>query len=318
LRRFNGTDPSLQRVRWRADERPIAAVRSGEVIEVEVPDSSTGQLSPRSTRADLLALDLGRVDAAIGPFAVEGARPGDGLRISLLALETGAWGWSGVFRDFGLLRDRFDTDLVLWQRHGDAMVPVSGFLRPMSIPIEPMLGWIGLAPPAGDLGMIPPRTHGGNLDNRLHGVGSELTLPVHQAGGLLMVGDPHAAQGDGEVCGTGIETPAVARLRVDVLPGTAPRGPRLVAPARRSDAGRWLATEGVDADVREAARAATEEMISVLEGRGLAAREAYLLLSVAGHLRLSEVVDEPNWVVTMLFSEELADRAARTPAAPRG
>jgi acetamidase/formamidase len=180
-----------------------------------------------------------------------------------------------------------------------------------------MLGWIGLAPPSGDLGMIPPQVYGGNLDNRLHAIGAELALPVQRPGALLMVGDPHAAQGDGEVCGTGIETPARARLQVDLLRGRSIDTPRLVAPAPPAPSGRWLVTEGVGPDPRSGARVATEQMITVLEERGLEAIEAYLLLSVAGHLRLSEVVDEPNWVVSMLFSEELAQRAANAPPPPR-
>ncbi|HEY6238389.1 MAG TPA: acetamidase/formamidase family protein, partial [Thermoplasmata archaeon] len=310
MRTFSGADPANQQLRWRSDATPIAQLGPGEEFEVEIPDSSTGQLSERSTRSDLLALDLGRVDAAVGPFAVAGAEPGDALRIRILAVETGVWGWSGVFRDFGLLRDRFETDLVIWRRRGDSMEPARGFLRPVAIPIQPMLGWIGLAPSSGDLGMIPPQRHGGNLDNRLHGVGAELTLPVQRAGGLLMVGDPHAAQGDGEVCGTGIETPARVRLQVDLLKGGSTGSPRLVTPIPPSPPGRWIVTEAVGPEPRSGARDATEQMILELERYGIAAAEAYLLLSVAGQLRLSEVVDEPNWVVSMLFPEELAQRVA--------
>ena len=316
MQRFRGSEPTLQQVRWRAEATPVARLVPGEQVEIEVPDSSTGQLNAGSTVEDLRRIDLSRVDAAVGPFEIEGARAGDTLTVRIEAIDPGGWGWSAVFRDFGLLRGRFDDDLVVWKREGDTMVPGRGFLRPIPIPMRPMIGWIGVAPAEGDLGMIPPQRHGGNLDNRLHGVGSEVHLPVQRAGALLLVGDPHAAQGDGEVCGTGIETSATVRISVDLLRGEFRRGPSALASTSADPGGRWLVTEGVGPDPRAAAAEATEEMILRLGERGLTAPEAYLLLSVAGHLRLSEVVDEPNWVVSMLFSESLADAAARIPWSP--
>src|SRR5579859_607115 len=111
VQRFDGRDPALQQVRWRASARPVASLRSGETIEVDVPDSSSGQLTRDATRSDLRNLDLSRVDAAVGPFEVDGARPGDSVVVRIEAIDPADWGWSGVFREFGLLRDRFEDDL---------------------------------------------------------------------------------------------------------------------------------------------------------------------------------------------------------------
>ncbi len=316
MRRFNGHDPGLQQLRWRSDAVPVATVRPGELFEVDVPDSSSGQLSLSSDRRALERLDLDRVDAAVGPFAVEGAVPGDAVVVHLEGVDTADWGWSGVFRDFGLLRGRFDDDLVLWRRDGAAMVPVSGPLRPVPIPQRPMVGWLGVAPSSGDLGMIAPQVHGGNLDNRLHAPGASITLPVQRDGALLLVGDVHAAQGDGEVCGTGIEVPARLRLRVELRPRGAPRTVRARSPGLPAASGPYVVTEGVGADPRAAATTAVEEMIRVFGEHGVDEVEAYLLLSLAGDLRLSEVVDEPHWVVSMLFEEALLERTAATPRRP--
>ncbi len=308
VREFDGHDARLQRLRWRADERPVATLSPGEEIIVRVPDSSTGQLGPTSTREDLRRMDLDRVDAAVGPFAIEGAEPGDALTIKIVELRTGTWGWSGIFREFGLLRDRFDDDLVIWKVGPRWAIPTRGFLRSVRIPVRPMLGWIGVAPPSGDLGMIPPHVFGGNLDNRLHRAGTTLTLPVQRPGAGLLVGDPHAAQGDGEVCGTGIETEAIVRLRVGLEKGRRPRGPRAIVTRPDESEGPVLVAEGVGPNPLEAARAATEDMIATLEELGASAQEAYLLLSVAGHLRWSEIVDEPNFVVSMVFPTRLAEK----------
>ena len=308
---IDGTRAAHQRLRWKAADAPIAVVRSGQELTVRVPDSSTGQLGPLSTRRDLQTLDLDRVDAAVGPIDVVDAAPGDSLSVSLLAIEPDTWGWSGIFRHFGLLQDRFDDDLVIWQVGPQSATPDSGFLRRITVPTAPMVGWIGLAPPAGDLGMIPPQVFGGNLDNRLHRAGTVLELPVQRPGAGLMIGDPHAAQGDGEVCGTGIETGAQVRLRIDLHPGRRLRGPRARTSAPETSLGPFLVAEGVGPDPLRAAREAAEEMIAMLAEFGASDAEAYLLLSVAGHLRWSESVDEPNHVVSMLFPTSLAEQLRR-------
>jgi len=164
--------------------------------------------------------------------------------------------------------------------------------------------------------MIPPQRFGGNLDNRLHGAGTRLELPVQRPGGLLSVGDPHALQGDGEVCGTGIEIPATVRLRVDLLRGEGGPGPRARANRPAHASGRWRVTEGVGPDILGAARSAVEDMITVLGAEGLEPPEVYLLSSIVGELRLSEVVDEPHFVVSLLFPEEVIRAAADAPRLP--
>ena len=302
-----GVTPTDWHTRWSAKRRPVGRVRPGETIDLVIPEASGGQLTPRSTRRALGRLDLDRADPAVGPFAVEGARPGDALRVRLERIQVGEWGWSAVFWEFGLLRHRCRDDLVSWRIADGTAVPHHGFLGPVRVPVRPMLGWIGTSPARGDHPMIAPRRTGGNMDSRLHAPGTTVILPVEVPEALVSFGDPHASMGDGEVSGTGIEVPARVRVRVDLVRGDAPRFPRAEVPRLTPESGPQWVTTGIGPDLLQAARAAVNGMIEWIERKGRTAEEAYLLVSIAGHLRLSEVVDRPNHVVSLTFPCRLLD-----------
>jgi acetamidase/formamidase len=132
------------------------------------------------------------------------------------------------------------------------------------------------------------------------GVGTRLHLPVQVPGALFSAGDTHAVQGDGEVCGTGVETPATLQARLDVVPGAATTSPWYEH--RGPEPGvmeQWAATTGIGPDLFAAARDATRRAVELLARPGLDPIDAYLLLSLVGELRVSEIVDAPNWVVSM-------------------
>ncbi|MCI4319142.1 MAG: acetamidase/formamidase family protein [Thermoplasmata archaeon] len=304
---------NLQRS-WRSDREPILVVEPGAVVEIEVPDSSGAQLTETSTRADLASMDLTRVDPAVGPIDVRGAEPGDALVVELLEIVPGGWGWSGIFREFGLIQGRFDPDLVLWKLRDGWATPASGFLRDLRLPLRPMLGVIAVAPASGEYPMIPPERFGGNMDNPLQCAGTRVELPVLRAGAGLSVGDPHALQGNGEVCGTGIETSARVRLRVDLRPGQAPPFPRIEGHEETLPSREIVSATGIGPDLHAAARAAVENLLDRLVELGWSYEEGYLLTSLVGDLRIAEIVDEPNFVVSAVFPAELArlpERSAR-------
>ena len=164
-----------------------------------------GQLTAASASADLATLDFDRVDQVTGPVAVDGAEPGDTLQVDLLEFEPADWGWTANIPGFGLLADEFpDPASVTRLAAGRGRVE---FLPGIRIPLAPFCGEIGVAPPTGPLSTIPPDVHGGNMDTRHLTAGATLFLPVFQRRRALLIGDGHAAQGDGEVCGTAIETP---------------------------------------------------------------------------------------------------------------
>jgi acetamidase/formamidase len=296
-----GPDRAHLHARWSAKNKPIGTLQEGETVNLGVPDASNGQLTASSTARDLLRINYDEVDAAVGPLWIPGAKAGDALAVHIDAIRVGSWGWSGVFRRFGLLQDRFDDDLVIWSVADGSAVPRTGFLRRVEIPLSPMLGWIGVAPARGDHGMIPPLRTGGNMDSRLHSVGTTVILPIEVDGALLSIGDPHAAMGDGEVCGTGIETPAEVQIRVEVLKGGAPPDPRSVVRFSEPTRTPLAVASGIAPDLLQATRRAVENMMGWLTAGGLTEKEAYVLISVAGNLRISEAVDLPNYVVSLTF-----------------
>lgn len=284
---------------WDATLQPLFSVASGDTVEFDALDASNGQIGPGSATADIATLDFSRVDQVAGPIHVEGAQPGDTLQVELLAFEPGDWGWTASIPGFGLLADEFpDPHLRITRLAGG----VGELLPGVRIPLAPFCGELGVAPAGPPRSTIPPAEHGGNMDTRHLTAGSILWLPVQVPGALFSLGDGHAAQGDGEVCGTAIETPMRATVRLTVrrdVHVTAPEF-RTAGPLGTStNTAGWLAADGVGPDLFAAARDAVRRMIDRLATeQGLAPMDAYLLLSVAGDLRISEIVDQPNWIVT--------------------
>ena len=285
---------------WDRSIEPIATVGSGDVVEIDALDASGGQITRESTVADLGNLDFSRVDQVNGPIAVEGAEAGDTLEVELLEFVPEDWGWTANIPGFGLLADDFTEPALRITRLAGGMAE---FLPGVHIPLAPFCGELGVAPPnEGAHSTIPPDVFGGNMDTRHLTAGTKLYLPVFAPGGRFSVGDGHAAQGDGEVCGTAIETPMRARVRLTVRKDRHVTAPEFLTPgplARGTNIGPYYATDGVGPDLMTAARDAVRRMIDYL-GREhrLDAIDAYMLCSVACDLKISEIVDAPNWIVT--------------------
>lgn len=282
---------------WDNTIEPVARVAPGAEVVVETVDAGGGQLTPRSTAPDVAAIDFGRVNPVTGPVAIEGARPGDALVIDILDVTVGEWGWTANIPGFGLLAADFpDAHLRVAEIADGTAEPLPG----LGVPVVPMIGTIGVAPAEdGAHSIVPPRRWGGNMDIRHVGPGARLVLPVGVDDALLSLGDVHAAMGDGEICGTGIETSATVRLRVGLLPGGAPATPVIETDAGAQRTGRALATTGIGPDLMDAARTASRELVAEVARRtGLAPVDAYLLASITADLKISEVVDAPNWVVS--------------------
>ncbi|HEX8967367.1 MAG TPA: acetamidase/formamidase family protein, partial [Chloroflexota bacterium] len=176
-------------------------------------------------------------------------------------------------------------------------------MRGVRVPLAPFCGVMGVAPrEPGSHSTAPPRRVGGNMDVRQLTVGSRLYLPIEVEGGLFSVGDAHGAQGDGEVCITAIEMDSTVRLRFS-LSEVAIHEPQLdLAGPPTTIGGAYHGCTAHAPDLMEAARNATRYLIEWL-GReaGLSAEDAYVLSSVAAELRISQVVDAPNWTVTAFF-----------------
>ncbi|MFE0757941.1 acetamidase/formamidase family protein [Inquilinus sp. NPDC058860] len=289
---------------WNRAFPPVATVAPGTTLEFDCLDAAGGQLSAASTVADVATLDFGKVNPVTGPILVDGAEPGDALKITLDHYAPSGFGWTANIPGFGLLADQFkDPALHLWRYQADTPALFSTLAK---VPLKPFAGTIGVAPAEPGLhSVVPPRRVGGNLDIRDLAAGATLWLPVEVAGALFSIGDTHAAQGDGEVCGTAIESPMKVTLTLDLVKGANLRMPRFTTPGpvtRHLDAKGYEVTTGIGPDLMEGARMAVAEMVELLcRTRGMAAVDAYMLCSVCGDLRISEIVDQPNWVVSFYF-----------------
>lgn len=295
---------------WDNTIAPVLHVAPGETITFDITDASSGQITPDST-ADVFAdYDADRVNPVTGPVFVDGAEPGDIVSIRLDSYAPSGWGWTANIPGFGLLADDFpEASLRHWNYEPDGRAPLL-FGDLATIPLAPFAGTIGVAPAApGTHSIIPPRHVGGNMDIADLVTGSVLYLPVEVAGALVSIGDTHAAQGDGEVCGTAIESPMQLTATIDLVKGESlamPRIDRAPRPASKDGTGRIWITSGIGPDLHEAARGAVRGMIELLaRERGLAAIDAYMLASVAGDLKISQLVDAPNWTVTFHMPQSI-------------
>ena len=197
---------------WDSGNEPVLTVAVGDTVVYETRDVSDNQIGPDSDASMIAGLDWDRVYPLAGPIAINGAGPGDTLEIEILDIHTQGWGWTAVLPGLGLLPEEFpDAYLRIFDlRHGD----VAYMREDIAIPLEPFFGTMGVCPAgASAQPVMPPGLFGGNMDIRQLVRGSTLYLPVHVEQALFSCGDAHGAQGDGEVCVTGLEAPMYASLR---------------------------------------------------------------------------------------------------------
>lgn len=288
---------------WDHSIPPVATVAPGESVHFECLDSSGGQLTKDSTSADLETLSFDQINPVTGPIYIDGAEPGDVLKVEIQSFVPSGFGWTANIPGFGLLADQFpDPSLHVWSFDTETMAPAL-YGAMAKVPLKPFAGTIGLAPAEpGQHSVVPPRRMGGNMDIRDLAAGTTLYLPVEVEGALFSIGDTHAAQGDGEVCGTAIESPMEVSLGLDLIknePLKFPRFTTLGPVTTHLDSKGYEVTTGIGPDLMTAARDALSAMIDLVSANHkLDPVEAYMLCSVCGDLRISEIVDMPNWVVS--------------------
>jgi acetamidase/formamidase len=297
---------------WDHSFAPVVRIAPGESLEFDIADASGGQLTADSNVAHVAQMDFGKINPVTGPVYIDGAAPGDILKVTLLSFVPSGWGWTANIPGFGLLADEFkEPALHIWRYDARALAPAM-FGRWGQVPLKPFTGTIGVAPREPGLhSIVPPRRVGGNMDIRDVAQGCELYLPVEVDGALFSVGDTHAAQGDGEVCGTAIESPMRVALKFDLIKQTPLAFPRFKTSGpvtRHLDAKGYEVCTGIGPDLMQAARAAVRSMVDLLmRERRMPAVEAYLLCSVCGDLRISEIVDLPHWTVSFYFPRVVFD-----------
>ena len=251
-------------------------------------------------------LDWDRVYPLNGPIGVAGAEPGDTLAVEILDIHTQGWGWTAVLPGLGLLPEDFpDAYLRIFDISGGEFAHLRDDI---AIPLAPFFGTMGVCPGgASAQPIMPPGTFGGNMDTRQLVAGSTLYLPVQVEQALFSCGDAHGCQGDGEVCVTGLEAPMYATLRFTLHKGRSIPSPQYRTPAPltpRVDSAPFYGTTGVGGDLYAAAQDAIRAMVDhIHQTYDLPPVDAYLLCSLAVDLKISEIVDAGQYIVSALLPE---------------
>jgi len=285
-----------------SDAQPVLRIASGDIVDVDTLLTNTPEgLQRAGVAEEKIQASLRAVVKEVtgerrgpgghiltGPIYVEGAQPGDVLEVHVLSIDLALdYGYNGCN---GFLPDNCDKALPAKIIPLDRKRMTAEFLPGIVIPLRPFFGSMGVAP-AADAGRVssnPPGRHAGNLDNRELVAGSTLYIPVFVPGALFEVGDGHAAQGDGEVDQTAIETSLRGRLRLTVRKDMKLAWPRAETPTD-------YISMATDPDLTIATRGAIQEMIDFLVAeKHLTQHQAYQLVSIAGNVAVTQLVDKPN------------------------
>ena len=293
-----------------ATSKPVVTIRSGDTVVVHtlLTNSPTGLekagVAPADVQASLRSVFDGVPPAdrgpgghiLTGPIAIEGAEPGDTLEVRIVKIDLAIpYAYNGFRYGAGFLTDDFPYSRVkIVPLDGNAMV---GHFGPgIDVPLHPFFGSMGVAPPPafGRYDSAPPTIIGGNMDDKALVAGTSVFFPVWAPGALFEVGDGHAAQGNGEVDITALETSLTGTLQFILHKGTKSSYPRAETPTA------YIAM-GFDDDLSRATRKALTNMIDFLVSeKGMTRDDAYMLISVAGDVEVTELVDRNKGVHVVL------------------
>ncbi|QAA32404.1 acetamidase/formamidase family protein [Clostridium manihotivorum] len=262
------------------DNKPVAFCKSGDIVEFHTLDCFNNELLPEGTKCGVDNKSIG--NPATGPLYIEGAKQGDTLKVEILDITVGTLGVNVIGSNCNSLSEKnlkFETKRLAVEQG------IAKIIKEISVPIEPMIGVIGVAPAYEEISTFMPGNHGGNMDCRQIKKGSVLYLPVFTEGALLAIGDIHALMGDGEVGGCGLEIEGTIKLKVTVIPEVSRRAPAVFVD------GKWMAIASCSS-LDEAADEATAMMLSFLvEEVGLDSYDAGVLLSLCGNLAVCQKVN---------------------------
>src|SRR6476469_7525347 len=300
VHRLEATPSTIAYGWYDAAGAPVLRIASGDIIDVDTLLTNTpAGLQRAGLPADQIQETLKAITEQVprekrgpgghiltAPVFVEGAEPGDALEVKILSIDLAiAYGYNGCS---GFLPENCPTPRAPARIIPlDAKTMTAAFASGIVLPLRPFFGSMGVAPPpgAGRVSSNPPSTHAGNLDNKALVAGTTLFIPVHAPGALFEVGDGHAAQGDGEVDQTAIETSLRGRLQLTVRKGMKLNFPRAETPTE-------YISVGTDEDLTKATRVAIQEMIDFLVAeKKMDKTAAYQLTSVAGNVAITQLVD---------------------------
>jgi acetamidase/formamidase len=286
--------------KWNRSLEPIATVSPDEVVEIDLRDTTGGFFKPQMTAKQLFS-GMTPGHSLTGPIYVEGAMPGDTLVVRILEVKNGKWGFSATMPGKGFLGDLSQhQNLITWEANEDNTFAESLSLPGVRVAIAPFCGVLGVAPgDDGEFSTLPPKEYGGNMDIKYLTKGSTLFLPVFNKGALFSVGDAHMAQGDGEVCISGIETSAKVTLQFQIEKGKRIPEPRFETPTH-------FGITAYSKTIDDGCQKALNYAITFLrEEKNLSWDSAYMLCSVAADLKVFEVVDVPHVLCGLMIPKDV-------------
>ena len=283
--------------------KPIMEVSPGETVKIETYDCFADAVRPGRELDKLLESGAPIYDNPVtGPIYIQGAEKGDVLKVEILDIKVPELGVTTIVPGFGALEGwltkmppitKFTTirnNLIYYKTdHG----------KEVQLPLKSFIGTIGVAPPIESVSTITPHKYGGNMDVAEICPGNILYLPIGVKGALFAAGDVHAAQGDGEICGTAVEVPATITLRFDVIKGKTIEWPRIESQDE-------IMAVCSARPLEDAARLAFRELIDWMHSDyGFSTYDAYMLLSLAGKARIAQIVDPLYTVVAKISKKHL-------------
>ena len=270
-------------------------VQQGEILEFHTRDCFNNQIDSEDYVMDVL--DWDHINPATGPVYVEGAEKGDVLKVEILDIKLDDMGTMCCLPENGVLGADITENQI-------KKVPVKdgkAIFNQFSLPLNPMIGVIGVAPENESVPCGTPGRHGGNMDNTKIAKGATLYLPVFHDGAYFGCGDVHACMGDGEIMVSGVEIGAVVKVKLTVIKGVSIDNPRL------EDAEN-IYTIASSEDIEKAIYTATKDMCGILQKNlGYTLNEAGMLMSAAGNLQFCQVVD-PERTVRMAMPKTICDK----------
>jgi acetamidase/formamidase len=283
--------------------KPVVSVVPGEQVQLETHDFHGGVVRPGVDAAQLLRSGTTLLSNPVtGPVYVEGAEPGDTLIVHILDIKVPDVGLTMVAPGCGAFEAWLTPPAVLTKysaiKNGRIYYKTDHG-KEIPIPLKPLVGTFGVAPPTESLSTQTPHKHGGNMDVADVCAGNKVSLPVGVKGALFGAGDVHAAQGDGEICGTGVEVPAVLTLKFELVKNKTIEWPRI-------ESDEEIMTVSSARPLEDAARLAFREMVRWLnEDYGFSVDDAYMFLSLTARARIAQIVDPLYTVVAKLSKEYL-------------
>lgn len=278
--------------------KPVATIKPSETVKVETWDAISGVIKPNRTLEDVIQKGITLYKNPVtGPLYVEGAEPGDTLVVHVIDISIPNQGVTLVIPRSGGLEGWLQKSQPLTKfsklEHGKVVFALQNG-REIEISAKPFIGTIGVSPASEAIATVTPGKHGGNMDTPDICPGNKLFLPVMTKGALLGLGDVHAVQGDGEICGTAVEIPATVTIKIDLIKNKQIDWPRIESPDE-------IMTVCSAKPLEDAVRLAFMELIKWLEeDYGFEPYDAYMFLSLVAKIRVSQIVDPLFTVVTKL------------------